>query len=108
MTCIIAEENQAIKKDALGEPTISEFKLHVISWDKLKDSFNLFNRAENLALEAIILATRLKIARDKNEKSLMDTIQGKINDNIANIERFGKNENALRAIDLVLKYINSI
>ena len=66
LTCIIAEENQAIKKDALGEFNISEFKLHVISWDKLKDSFNLFNRAENLALESIILATRLKTARENN------------------------------------------
>ena len=108
LTCIIAEENQVIKKDTLGESTISEFKLHVISWDKLKDSFNLFNRAENLALESIILATRLKVALDKNNKSLIDTIQGKIKDIIANIERFGKNENALRAIDLVSKYINSI
>ncbi len=107
LTCIIAEEDQVIKKDVLGESIISEFKLHVISSEKIKDSYKLFNRAENLALESIILATRLKIAREKNEKSLIEEIQAKIYDIIKDVNRFAKNENALKAIELVSKYISS-
>jgi hypothetical protein len=106
LTCIIAEENQVNKNDMLGQLYISEFKLHVISSNKLKDSYNLFNRADNLALESIILSTRLKVARDKNEKSLIDTIQRKIKDIIKDIKRFGNNENALKAIEVISNCIN--
>ena len=108
LTCIVAEEDQVIKRDILGEINISEFKLHIISSNMLKESFKLFNRAENLALEAIILVTRLRVAKDKNDKSLVISIQEKVDAIIKEIERFGKNQNALKAIQVVIKYINDI
>ena len=108
LICIVAEEDQVIKRDFLGEINISEFKLHVISSNTLKKSFKLFNRAENLALEAIILTTRLRVAKDKNDKSLILTIQEKIDNIITEIERFGKNKNALKAIKVVSECINEL
>ena len=106
--CIVADKDQVIKRDLLGEINISEFKLHVISSNTLKESFKLFNRAENLALEAIILATRLGVAKDKNDKSLILTIQEKIDNYTKEIERFGKNQNALKAIQVISEYINEL
>jgi len=108
LICIVADEDQIIKRDVLGEINVSEFKLHVISSNKMKESFKLFNRAENLALEAIILATRLRVAKDKNDKSLIITIQEKIDNYIKEIERFSKNQNALKAIQVVSEYINQL
>ena len=108
LICLVVDEDQVIKRDLLGEITISEFKLHVISSNTLKDSFKLFNRAENLALEAIILVTRLRVAKDKNDKSLILTIQEKIDNYAKEIERFGKNQNALKAIQVVSEYINEV
>lgn len=108
LTCIIAEENRISKRDLLGEINISEFKLHVISTKMIKESFKLFNRAENLALETIILATRLKVAKNKNDKSLVITIQEKIDNIIEEIKRFGKNKNAFKAIQVVSEYINGL
>jgi len=108
LICIVADEDQVIKRDLLGEINVSEFKLHVISSNTLKESFKLFNRAENLALEAIILATRLRVAKDKNDKSLILTIKEKIDNYTKEIERFGKNQNALKAIQVVSEYINEL
>ena len=108
LICIIAEEDQVMKRDLLGEINISEFKLHVISSNTLKESFKLFNRAENLALEAIILTTRLRVAKDKNDKPLILTIQEKIDNYIKEIERFGNNKNALKAIQVISEYINEL
>ena len=108
LTCIIAGEKDVLKKDQMGEFIIPEFKLHVISYKKLKDSHKLFNRAENLALESIILATRLSIAKDQGDKSLLNTIHGKLTDNIENIDRFGKNEKAIKAIEVIKQYIKNL
>ncbi|MFX1274091.1 MAG: DUF447 domain-containing protein [Promethearchaeota archaeon] len=105
LTCIIASETQIIKEDLFGESEITEFKLHVIAAQKFKESYKLFNRAENLALESIILATRLKIAKENNDLSLINSIYSKITDNLDNIRRFGKNQNAIEVVDLILKYI---
>jgi hypothetical protein len=74
----------------------------------LKDSFKLFNRAENLALESIILATRLKVAMDKNDKSLVVSIQEKIDNYAKEIERFGNNKNALKGIQVVSEYVKEL
>lgn len=105
LTCIIASEEQMIKEDVFGVSEITRFKLHVIAAQKFKESHKLFNRAENLALESIILTTRLKIAKANNETSLINTIYSKIIENLDDIHRFGKNKKALQARDLILQYI---
>ena len=108
ITCIIAGENQVIKKDPMGEFEISEFKLHVIDHDILKNSFKLFNRTENLALESIILATRLRIAKEKSNETLFDDIHDAINNNFQNIERFGNNKSALKAVKVIKIFIENL
>ncbi|MHA1489909.1 MAG: DUF447 domain-containing protein [Promethearchaeota archaeon] len=104
----VIEENQITKKDGLGKMDISEFKISITFFKKFRDSFNFFNRAENLALEAIILATRLKVAKVTNNRVLFNQFYEKMNYIIENIKRFSKNENALKTIDLVSRYIKTL
>lgn len=102
----VSQEFQKTKRDDLGEFIIPVFKLNVIFSEKFQESRNLFNRAENLALETVILATRLKIIKENQNQSLFSKIYGKILDHIENIQRFGKNENAIKTTELVRKYVN--
>ncbi|NVM36638.1 MAG: DUF447 family protein [Candidatus Lokiarchaeota archaeon] len=104
----VSHEFQKTKNDELGEFIIPVFKLDVIFTEKLRETHKLFNRAENLALEAIILATRLKIARENQNQALFSKIHEKIKDFVENTKRFGKNERALKTIYLVDKYISSL
>ncbi len=106
--CKSIEEKEKIKVDGLGEVKITEFKLKVMNSLKLKESYKYFNRAENLALETIILATRLKIAKERNEKVLFASIFEKINEYINTIKRIDKNESALKAINTVEIYTNNL
>jgi len=104
----VSHEFQKTKNDDLGEVIVPVFKLDVIFTEKLRETHKLFNRAENLALEVIILATRLKIARENQNQVLFTKIYGKITDYRENLERFCKNKNALKTISLVNKYISSL
>ncbi len=108
LVCDVSQEFQKIKHNDFGEVMIPIFKLNIIFCEKFRDSFKIFNRAENLALEAIILATRLKVAKKKNDNQLFFKIHEKIMDYMEDIERFGKNQNAFKAINLVSKYISSL
>jgi hypothetical protein len=101
----VSHEFQKTKSDDLGEYVMPVFKLNVIYSEKLKESYKLFNRAENLTLETIILTTRLKVVKENENQSLFSKIHEKIRDNKENIKRFGKNEKALKAIELVSSYI---
>ncbi len=56
----------------------------------------------------IILATRLKIARDNQNKDLFIKRKKKIKSYIKDIERFGYNNRALKTINLVKNYINKL
>lgn len=103
--CKTIDEIQFDKKDNFGNTIISEFKLKAISIKKFKESFKLFNRAENIALETIILATRLIKANEIRDKVLSLEYKRKIEDNIQQIRRFGKNPNALKAIERVEIFI---
>ncbi|MFW9877694.1 MAG: hypothetical protein ACFFG0_31795, partial [Candidatus Thorarchaeota archaeon] len=104
----VSHEFQKTKLDDFGEALIPVFKLNVIYSEKFHESSKLFNRAENLALETIILATRLKIAKENKSQLLLSKIYEKIIDHIENIKKFGKNKNALKTIKLVIKYISRI
>lgn len=108
LVCEVSQEFEKTKQNSFGEVIIPVFKLNTIFHEKFRESFKFFNRAENLALEAIILATRLKIAKKKNDRQLFHKIHEKIIDHMENIERFGKNEDALKTIDLVSNYISSL
>ncbi len=104
----VSQEFQKTKTDDLGEIIIPIFKLDVIFTEKLQETHKLFNRAENLALEVVILATRLKIASDNQNQALFFKINKKIKGFIDNIERFGYNKRALKAIELVNNYITKL
>ena len=75
---------------------------------KLKDSSKLFNRAENLTLEALILTTRLKVAKENKNYDLMMDIQNKIDFTIKSIERFSENQEVSKSIVLIKEYIRNL
>lgn len=101
----VSHEFQKTKTNDLGEVIIPIFKLDVIYAEKLLNTYKLFNRAENLALEAVILATRLKVAKENQNQAQIIRINEKIKEYIENIERFGHNKRALKTIELIKKYI---
>ncbi|MFX0056708.1 MAG: DUF447 domain-containing protein [Candidatus Hodarchaeota archaeon] len=105
LICEAIEEEEIVKENNLGKSILSEFNLIIKKVMKLKESYNLFNRAENLTLESIILATRLKLAHEKKDQILYSKFKGMIDINIKDVRRFGKNLNALKAIDLIEKFI---
>jgi len=104
----VSQEFQKAKKDDIGEFIMPVFKLNVVFTEKLQESHKLFNRAENLALETIILTTRLKVAQENQNQALFSKIHRKILDHMENIKRFGKNEQALKTIDLISEYIHKL
>jgi hypothetical protein len=104
----VSHEFQKTKKDDLGEVMIPVFKLDIIFSERFQESKKLINRAENLALETIILATRLKIAKQNQNKTQFMKIHNKILDHIENIKGFGKNKNALKTIDLIINYTRKL
>jgi hypothetical protein len=104
----VIEESQITKSNEFGDIILPNFKIIITLCLKLKESFKFFNRAENLALETIILATKLKIAREKHNKRLFNIIQEKINNYMNDIQRYGKNVNATKTINLVNNYISNL
>ena len=108
IACVSMDEEQIVKDDALGESKVIEFTLSIIFCGKFNDSFKIFNRAENLALETIILATKLKVAEEKKDKALVRKIEQKIEDYFDEIQRFGKNLSALKAVEHVKGYIKNL
>ncbi|MHA1149120.1 MAG: DUF447 domain-containing protein [Promethearchaeota archaeon] len=108
LVCKIDEEITHLKKDTFSEVMMTEFKLRVIQYKILHKSFSLFNRAKNLTIESIIIATRLKICLAKNNKDLYSKLKTQLNYNIENIERFSKNTRVKKAMDLVQKYVTSL
>ena len=108
LTCKVFKEFQEIKRDNLGEIVVPRFSLDVISSELFRPSHKLFNRAENLTLEAIISTTRLKVAKDNRNKPLFSKILSKIRVNIEDVNRFGKNERAIRTVELINEYISNL
>ncbi len=101
----LGKRQKIVKRDQFGEnkALLCEFK--VIDFLKRNESFNLINRSNNLALEIIILTTRLKIAKNFDKKQIYDDIFNKITFYKREIERFCQNDNLLKTLDFVTNYI---
>jgi len=108
ISCVATNKNQTVKTDILGKVELVELSLSVIFCEKFKESFKLYNRAENLTLETIVLATKLYVAKEKKDKTLFNKIKDKIEENVNEVLRFGKNESALKAIEYVKNYVSSL
>lgn len=108
IVCNATNITHILKKDDFGEFELMEIDLTVISLQKFRESFKLFNRAENITLETIVLATKLRVAIDKKEKVLIRKIKGSIEENINNVKRFAINESALKAIEYIEGYLKGL
>lgn len=108
---IICRTKKAVeinKEDIFGSVNLTEFTLEILSILKFKDSYKLYNRAENLTLEALILTTRLKIALEKNDNDLINHFQNKIRDVISNIKQFSKNPEVSKSINLIKEFVRNL
>lgn len=108
IVCELINELHFIKKDEFGEVKLSEFMLRRLVSYKLKESYKFFNRAENLTLETIILTTRLKTAFETKKEFLITKYQKRIEETIKTIKRFGKNQDALKSVELIENYIQNL
>jgi hypothetical protein len=108
LICRIRNALEMDKEDIFGIVNITEFELDILSIVKLKDSYKLFNRAENLALETLILTTRLKIVVEKHDETLRKDYQEKIDYNIKKINQFSKNLEVSKSIKLIEEYIRNL
>ncbi|MFX1237118.1 MAG: DUF447 domain-containing protein [Promethearchaeota archaeon] len=108
MKCIVVGEKPIVKKDPLGDVELLELQLRIISIRKFKDSQKLFNRAENIALESIILATRLKASKETHKEELFKELHNKLDENIKDIKRFGKNPQVQKVLDVISRYVEHL
>lgn len=93
------------KATHLGENNVLQANFKIFDFIKIQESFHLKNRAENLALESIILATRLKIAVKKENKEMYEKIYDKILYYNEQIKNFAKNDKAIETMDFIVSYI---
>jgi hypothetical protein len=105
--CIADKEHHIIKSDSFGKTKIAEFDLNVIFSKIYRNSHKNFNRAENLALEIVVLASRLNVAKEKKDQITVLEIKKKINEYSEMIERFGKNKSAINTINHVRNYMRT-
>lgn len=101
----VQNQTKVLKKNGLGKIEITKLQLKIIYTKKLKESYDLINRAQNLALETIILATRMKIAKENSDHSKLNILKKKTRDNIQNVQRFSNNVKAFKAIEYVKDYL---
>jgi len=106
--CKLIQEREIISQDYLGKIEACEFQFKVIGTNKLRESFKIFNRAENLVLEVVILATRMKIAKENNNQIIYSEINDKLQEYIHTIDKLSKNESITKTIEHVNKYIKSL
>jgi len=100
------DEHKIITKAThLGDNNVLQANFKVFDFIKRRESFHLKNRAENLALESIILTTRLKIAIKREDREMYDDIYNKILYYNEQIERFAKNDKAIATMAFIMNYI---
>ena len=88
----------------MGSSSLSEFKLKILEYVKFKDTISLFNRSDYLTMEAIILSTKLKVAKQNKEESYASILEAKIEDIFNQVKRFGRNQHALKAIEFISEF----
>jgi hypothetical protein len=105
--CKVVNEKKKVKQSKLGETDLIEFELEILHEEKFSNSVKLFNRAENLALEMIILATRIKVAYNENKLNLISELHDQILAYKEKLNRFSKNPSANKTLELIEKYIQA-
>lgn len=103
--CRIVNEQKVIKKSQFDKISLTKFKLKPLYSKILSSSFNLINRAENIALEMIILATRLILVDKSKDKELFSNIYTRINEYKKDLKRFSMNKEVIKTIKLIEEYI---
>jgi hypothetical protein len=100
----VVDSELIAKKSDLGTTQLTQFIIKPILSELLRKSYHLYNRAENLALEMIILATRLKVAFERGDKKVIHSIKKKIANYESDINRFSQNKQVFKTIEVIKDY----
>lgn len=106
--CEVEKETIIQKKDEFGTVTLSEFLLSPIFIKKFRESYKLYNRAENLILESLILTTRLKIALKAKDQNIIELIEHQIAENMKIVKKFATNEKISKCLEYIDQYIQKL
>ncbi|MFX0012474.1 MAG: DUF447 domain-containing protein [Candidatus Hermodarchaeota archaeon] len=106
--CEVEKETISQKKDKFGTITLSEFLLRPILIKKFRESYKLYNRAENLILESLILITRLKIAIQMKNEDLIGLIEHQIAGNKKIVKKFATNEKISKCLEYMDQFIHKL
>ncbi|MHA1845572.1 MAG: DUF447 domain-containing protein [Promethearchaeota archaeon] len=106
LICEKVQESEEFRENHVGILKLKSFLFEIRYFKKQKESYKLFNRAENLILENLILATRLKVARQNKNERLFNELYKKIITSMKYIKRFCKNQEALKSLDLIEEYVD--
>ena len=106
--CEVEKEIISQKKDKFGIINLSEFLLSPILIKKFRASYKLYNRAENLILESLILTTRLKIAIETKNQDLIKLIEHQIDENMKIAKKFATNKKISNVLDYIHQYIQKL
>ena len=99
------QRKKMVKRDIFGEYRVLVGNFEIIDFKKRKESYDFKNRADNLVLEAIILATRLKTAKKSGFKKIYDKLLKRIVFYKEEVEHFSQNKDAFDTFAFILKYI---
>ena len=108
LECKAVQERPEIKESNLGKVEVTTFSLEIINSRILRDSRNLVNRADNVALETIILATRIKVAWENRDVHALIRFIQRLEQQVKDVERFARNPRALKAIQVMKDYITDL
>ena len=106
--CEVEKETISQKRDHFGTVNLSEFLLSPIFIKKFRTSYKLYNRAENLILENIILITRLKIAMETKSQNIIELFEHQIAENVKIIKKFATNEKISKYLQYLDDYIQQL
>ncbi len=95
-------------KDEIGKAKRALFRLKIIDIKKIRESYKLFNRAENLIIEALVLLTRLDIIDKRGQNHLHNEYSERIKSYLSEILKFSKNSQILMSVRLIKSYLESI
>lgn len=102
---ILKEYNNSLTRKQYS----ARFEINILKRYKSKNNFQPFNRGDNLALEAITLASKLPVyANSKKHGDKTFDLLSRIRYYEKEIRRFSANKNALDACNIIDDFINKI
>jgi hypothetical protein len=106
--CKVHHYSRFVQSNKFGSSKRYEIDLKVLSCEKLRETYKLINRAENITLETIVLATRLKYAKDMKDFYLLNQLKKEINDRLERIRSLEIDSHIQTAVERIITYMRMV